>query len=317
MNDDSDTVCRPFTKLKFGLEREESSCSTSATVTAWPSPRGEDISSDIVSSVGRYFEGSQKFPSVGLIDVLTSYNSGHYTERAQCYVTRDRSNLIYPTYELRCGVTDEVLIIAKKMSIRITSSFHFFDMTELQSGKNLSRKSGNFIGKLKCTNLNGTEYILRNNFSDVVAGFTYSHQDVSSQSEEPNHTVKSELSPRKLFVVMPFVDCDGLTISESIGDTSKVEGLKDILRCPMLSRANDVHAFVTKSPVLLNGNFRLNFNGRVSVPSIKNFQLITEDELDNVILQFGKTDDDSFNLDFKAPFNAFQAFALALTQFLK
>ena len=68
-------------------------------------------------------------------------------------------------------------------------------------------------------------------------------------------------------------------------------------------------------PKFENGNYRLNFHGRVSVPSVKNFQLSSRDEPDHVVCQFGKVGDDRFHLDFKAPLNAFQAFAIALTQF--
>lgn len=73
--------------------------------------------------------------------------------------------------------------------------------------------------------------------------------------------------------------------------------------------------FETKDPVYENGNYRLNFRGRVRVPSVKNFQLVAEDDIDDIICQFGKIGEDKFNLDYKAPFNAFQAFSLALCQF--
>ena len=59
----------------------------------------------------------------------------------------------------------------------------------------------------------------------------------------------------------------------------------------------------------------MNFKGRVSVPSVKNFQLVSPDDIDTIIGQFGKIGEDRFHLDFKAPLNAFQAFALALAQF--
>ena len=36
------------------------------------------------------------------------------------------------------------------------------------------------------------------------------------------------------------------------------------------------------------GAYCLNFNGRVTHASVKNFQLVTEDDQDHVILQFGK-----------------------------
>jgi len=67
--------------------------------------------------------------------------------------------------------------------------------------------------------------------------------------------------------------------------------------------------------VFEKGNYRLNFKGRVSVPSVKNFQLVSPDDIDTVICQFGKIGEDRFHLDFRAPLNAIQAFSLALAQF--
>jgi Tub family len=63
------------------------------------------------------------------------------------------------------------------------------------------------------------------------------------------------------------------------------------------------------------GNYRLNFRGRVTVPSVKNFQLVAPDDIDYIVGQFGKVGEDRFNLDFRAPLNAFQAFSIALSQF--
>lgn len=44
----------------------------------------------------------------------------------------------------------------------------------------------------------------------------------------------------------------------------------------------------SKEPILDDGNYRLNFNGRVNIPSVKNFQLVIPENPDNVICQFGK-----------------------------
>ncbi|XP_010696418.2 tubby-like F-box protein 3 [Beta vulgaris subsp. vulgaris] len=63
----------------------------------------------------------------------------------------------------------------------------------------------------------------------------------------------------------------------------------------------------------------LNFNGRVTVASVKNFQLVAslEDgsEHDSVILQFGKVGKDVFTMDYQYPISAFQAFAICLSSF--
>jgi len=66
----------------------------------------------------------------------------------------------------------------------------------------------------------------------------------------------------------------------------------------------------------------LNFRGRVTVASVKNFQLVASDdngsgsqENDKVILQFGKIGKDLFTMDYRYPISAFQAFAICLSSF--
>lgn len=68
----------------------------------------------------------------------------------------------------------------------------------------------------------------------------------------------------------------------------------------------------------------LNFHGRVTVASVKNFQLVaTADpsqlggrgDEDVVLLQFGKVAEDMFTMDYRQPLSAFQAFAICLSSF--
>ncbi|KAI9078656.1 hypothetical protein K1719_039405 [Acacia pycnantha] len=75
----------------------------------------------------------------------------------------------------------------------------------------------------------------------------------------------------------------------------------------------------------------LNFRGRVTVASVKNFQLIaattppapgalapaqpSQSDHDKIILQFGKVGKDMFTMDYRYPLSAFQAFAICLTSF--
>ncbi|PRQ31016.1 putative transcription factor TUBBY family [Rosa chinensis] len=62
----------------------------------------------------------------------------------------------------------------------------------------------------------------------------------------------------------------------------------------------------------------LNFHGRVTVASVKNFQLVVALDPkgdDETVLQFGKVGDDTFTMDFRHPLSAFQAFAICLTSF--
>ncbi|KAK6120098.1 hypothetical protein DH2020_046134 [Rehmannia glutinosa] len=67
----------------------------------------------------------------------------------------------------------------------------------------------------------------------------------------------------------------------------------------------------------------LNFNGRVTVASVKNFQLVAslengaggQEQQENVVLQFGKVGKDIFTMDYQYPISAFQAFAICLSSF--
>lgn len=68
----------------------------------------------------------------------------------------------------------------------------------------------------------------------------------------------------------------------------------------------------------------LNFHGRVTVASVKNFQLVAtidqsqpggKGDEETVLLQFGKVAEDTFTMDYRQPLSAFQAFAICLTSF--
>ena len=65
------------------------------------------------------------------------------------------------------------------------------------------------------------------------------------------------------------------------------------------------------------GAFVLNFGGRVSVASVKNFQLCNRSNQDFVILQFGRIEGrHSFTMDFQHPLSATQAFAMQVSNYL-
>ena len=68
----------------------------------------------------------------------------------------------------------------------------------------------------------------------------------------------------------------------------------------------------------------LNFKGRVTVASVKNFQLVAAVDTshnvpaadqEKVILQFGKIGKDIFTMDYRYPLSAFQAFSICLSSF--
>ena len=63
------------------------------------------------------------------------------------------------------------------------------------------------------------------------------------------------------------------------------------------------------------GAYVLNFNGRVTMASVKNFQLVQPDQPGLILPQFGRVGKDEFTMDFRAPLSPFQAFSICLSSF--
>jgi tubby-related protein 1 len=74
-------------------------------------------------------------------------------------------------------------------------------------------------------------------------------------------------------------------------------------------------------------SYVLNFGGRVTQASVKNFQIVHETDgnlglgcghslIDSyIIMQFGRVQEHEFTMDFRYPMSAVQAFAIALSSF--
>lgn len=76
-------------------------------------------------------------------------------------------------------------------------------------------------------------------------------------------------------------------------------------------------ALRNKAPVWNDDSqaYVLNFHGRVTQASVKNFQVIHDDDPDHIIMQFGRIADDVFTMDYRYPMCALQAFGVALSSF--
>ena len=257
----------------------------------------------------------------------------------KCTIIREKESFnplnmtkFYPSYQLVLEETNKVILLAKKMNMNRTSNYHMFDMTRGQVSTNLTKKSGNYIGKLRATNYQRSEYVLVTPNAEVreeVGAIIFDRYGLYDQLTEGTQ-------PRKISVIVPALDADSCPIpheplraKELISKTSSSRGkaqspkqkvetdgegysLVDMLRS---SDYTNCHVFESKDPMYEKGNYRLNFNGRVTVASVKNFQLVPPTNNNNVTVQFGKVGSDHFHLDYKAPLNAVQAFSLALCQF--
>lgn len=226
-------------------------------------------------------------------------------------VTREFYSSTNPTYTFMYqdveGKSEKIPIMyAKKQgkAIRIWDAQKIppgsFDLYELR--ENLSQKSGNYCGKLKKNA--GKKY---NSFSlycskekkEQFGAFLFENTSLKEQ-------FRDGIPPRKVKVAIPTVSKCG-----------EMERLPMYLRNKMVENvarkvSTGMNVFTSRDPKYDRGQYRLNFNGRVTVASVKNFQLVQESN-DELIAQFGKNGDHRFHLDYKEPFNAFQAFALALS----
>eukprot|EP00597_Dinobryon_sp_UTEXLB2267_P008763 CAMPEP_0170096592 /NCGR_PEP_ID=MMETSP0019_2-20121128/28691_1 /TAXON_ID=98059 /ORGANISM="Dinobryon sp., Strain UTEXLB2267" /LENGTH=593 /DNA_ID=CAMNT_0010318639 /DNA_START=132 /DNA_END=1913 /DNA_ORIENTATION=+ len=291
-----------------------------ALSAVYHSPSDADLTSggyEVNRMLGPQHSGQSQGTTANKVSfVMVAQPRGFRTPLVQCTIIRDRHSIhgkLYPTYELLLEEPKKLLITARKMNMNRTSNYHLFDMTRGQVGSKLSKKNGNYLGKLRARNSARTEYALLNKSSEKeeLAGMAFDRLSLVEQLKEGNQ-------PRKMKLVLPKLDADCVPIPHSIRDNGS-GSLTDLVSDPHLyGHANaslGLHVFESKDPVYENGNYRLNFHGRVNQPSVKNFQLVRCDDVDTIFCQFGKVDDDIFHLDFKAPLNAFQAFALALCQF--
>ncbi|CAL9185536.1 tubby-like F-box protein 8 [Musa acuminata AAA Group] len=163
---------------------------------------------------------------------------------------------------------------------------------------------------------------------------------IPASSLEPGRTVPGQpenLIPRSLedsFRSMSFskssmmdrsMDFNSSRFSDITGGTQEGEEENEIKERPLVLR---------NKPPRWHEQLQcwcLNFRGRVTVASVKNFQLISAvqpaagaptpseppapSEHDKIILQFGKVAKDMFTMDYRYPLSAFQAFAICLSSF--
>ena len=96
--------------------------------------------------------------------------------------------------------------------------------------------------------------------------------------------------------------------------TSSHDGLIERYKGKSLDGILELH---NKTPVWNDDtqSYVLNFHGRVTQASVKNFQIVHESDPEYVIMQFGRVAEDVFTMDYRYPMCALQAFGIALSSF--
>ena len=83
----------------------------------------------------------------------------------------------------------------------------------------------------------------------------------------------------------------------------------------LTSQSANVIRLTNKTPVWNQTlkSFALNFNGRVTQASVKNFQIIHPVDVDYIVMQFGKISKDVYTCDYSYPLCALQAFGICIS----
>ncbi|KAJ2003250.1 hypothetical protein GGI04_002979 [Coemansia thaxteri] len=145
------------------------------------------------------------------------------------------------------------------------------------------------------------------------------HQDEARMQWQEVCAVQYEVNilgrkgPRKMNVVIHAVDNTGAPTS-STAAIDEGGPLMERFRCG-LDTDPDIVPLCNKPPVWCTDtrSFILDFGGRVTVSSVKSFQLMHPTDKDYVVMQFGKVGQDSFTLDIRFPMSPVMALGVAVT----
>ncbi|CAM9186240.1 unnamed protein product [Heterosigma akashiwo] len=233
----------------------------------------------------------------------------------QCSIVRNKSgtNKLFPNYQvfMKYGDQERFLLAGKKRAGNKTSNY----LISMQEG-DLSRESRNFLGKLRA-NFVGTEFqvyddgVNPKDLDAVGASADQARRELGVVLYASN--MLGSRGPRKMQVFVPQVDPQGR--AREFRPASGREG--DMLGAVKREDLTDLIYLINKPPRWNDevGAYVLNFNGRVTMASVKNFQLIEGERPEDVLLQFGRVAKDKFTMDFQWPLSPFQAFAITLSSF--
>ncbi|XP_022764484.1 tubby-like F-box protein 5 [Durio zibethinus] len=280
----------------------------------------------------------------------------------QCFIRRERATSTYRLYmglsPALSGDLSKLLLAAKKVR-RATSTDFVISLV----GDDFSRSSNNYVGKLR-SNFLGTKFNIfdsqpppgsnvqsscqsrrKTHLKQVLPSVPMSNYNTANISYELN--VLRTRGPRRMQCIMHSIPISAIEeggiaptpmaftncLDEDSSPLIDSEGKKPQVGFNSTGYGRSPKSVQTAPLVLKNKAPRwheqlqcwcLNFKGRVTVASVKNFQLVaavepsqnvTVTEQEKVILQFGKIGKDIFTMDYHYPLSAFQAFAICLSSF--
>ncbi|XP_076154909.1 tubby protein homolog [Alosa pseudoharengus] len=282
----------------------------------------EKINHSIASLNSNYRESSSENESTGRSSPLSVEDLEQFALRPaprdmtiQCRITRDRRGMekgIYPTYYLHMEKEDgkRVFLMAGRKRKRSKTSNYLISIDPTD----LSRDKDSYIGKLR-SNVLGTRFTVYDNGVNpekkpFVQECEKLRQELVAICYEKN--VLGFKGPRKMTVVIP-----GMKENDERVCIRPKSELETLLTRHENSNTENLVTLINKSPSWneQSQSYVLNFHGRVTQASVKNFQIVHPDNVDYIVMQFGRVAEDVFSMDYSFPMCALQAFAITLSSF--
>ncbi|CAF4914165.1 unnamed protein product [Rotaria sp. Silwood1] len=222
-----------------------------------------------------------------------------YLSLVHCTVKYNKEGLMSKTFSLYFdgqNENDRTFLLTARKHLKIDGHSEYFIGNDEKSLKNLNDE--NSIAKLKGINLTGTEYVFYNQNNQQSVAIIY------------NTHIFGSKEPRNITVLLYNVEkpIHPLKENETIIGEWRAGHATDLIEIKNKTPVYNKESKVYSLELLEN---------RVKQPSHKNFQLLITngDREEDIIMQFGRIDDNNFALDYRYPLTAMQAFAIALSSF--
>lgn len=269
----------------------------------------EDISPD---SSGSSTDSTPNETSFGNVPRdIPEYSPGGQ-DMIKCKVTRDRRGLDvlgYPIYKmvLDDGVSPGKFILAARKRKKAKTSSYLIST----SAEDLGKDSPNYVAKVR-SNVMGTRFVSYDNGKRPEQSILENEirQEFCAIIYEQN--VLGFKGPRKMTIVLPKCDENGnRTTFKPLSEKTSLLGTFDE------GNLQDITVHHNRQPQWNEStqSYVLNFNGRVSQASVKNFQITKDNDPTHTIMQFGRIRNDVFTLDYRFPLSSVQALSIALSSF--
>ncbi|XP_041636193.1 tubby-related protein 3 isoform X1 [Cheilinus undulatus] len=234
----------------------------------------------------------------------------------KCRITRDKKGMdrgLYPTYFMHMEKEDgkRVFLLAGRKRKKSKTSNYLISV----DATDLSREGESFIGKLR-SNLMGTKFTVYDNGTNpcknpgALLEESNKRQELAAICYETN--VLGFKGPRKMTVIIPGMNMNFERVP--VRPQNEQESLLSRWQNHTMENLIELH---NKAPVWNDDtqSYVLNFHGRVTQASVKNFQIVHDNDPDYIVMQFGRVAEDIFTLDYNYPMCALQAFAIGLSSF--